>query len=408
MLLWGCALWASAAAAAEPEVVVDQEDPPGDSDGPGGYSPPSDGDLSGEDFDLRRFAARVDGNDVVLEVTLGARIAAPGSTWRTNSTPIEFTNGLYLQNIDVYVDNDLAPGSGVNVSIPGRRVSFAEGRTWEAAVVLTPQPERARSVIRAALGATAERVTVAQPVSSRGRTIVARIPWARLGGRPKRAWGWSVHVSGAAWERSFAVVDQFKGTYQYDAFTLPVQTTAERWAFGGGPLGRWHPQVVDVLLPPGVDQHQVLSGYSAAKGAFAEVPFVYGTPPPALPTLDSGIETSSRTEPSVAAAVRLETAPPLALLQPGSSVGHTVVDVAGDWVSILGPAEGLKPMMLGAVLDSSGTAVARVAVTQVIPGGIVATAIENSDKIRVGARVQFAPPRATTPPDRPAGHPRTP
>lgn len=360
------------------DVLIDLPDPAGDSDGPGTYTPPSDADLQGAEFDLRRFVARVDGDDLVLEVTLGETIKAPGSAWRTNTTAAQLTNGIYLQNIDIYVDTDPSPaGRGVSVSIPGRRVGFAEGRTWKRAVVMTPQPAAVASLIEGALGEAAWRVTI-PPVSSRGKTAIARVPLAFFGSKPRPDWGWSVQLSGAAWERNFAVVDQLRGTAKADALTMPVSTTAERWAFGGAELGRAHPQVVDIIVPAGVDQHAILAQFNNETGEFARVPFVYGKPPPLAPMSEL-----VPAEPAKASAQPPSTPPP-------PKVGWSVVDVAGEIVSIQGATAGVTPMMFGQVVDDQGVVVARVVVMQVLPSGIVASAVDNREKIARGATVRFA------------------
>src|SRR5205807_5904146 len=153
------------------------------------------------------------------------------------------------------------------------RVAFEEGRTWKAAVVLTPQPGPARSVVEDSMGkATAAHVFFAQDLRTSGRTVTARLPAGFFGGPPRREWAYSVQVSGAQWERSFTVTDRLRGTREANAFTMPVLPIPERWAFGGAPEGSLHPRVVDVLLPDGVDQKAVLGSYDS--GSFARIPFV--------------------------------------------------------------------------------------------------------------------------------------
>ena len=49
-----------------------------------------------------------------------------------------------------------------------------------------------------------------------------------------------------------------------NAFTMPVLSVREAFAFGGAPEGNLHPRVVDVLLPPGVDQKAVLGSFDAS------------------------------------------------------------------------------------------------------------------------------------------------
>ncbi len=314
-----------------------------------------------------------DGDDLILEVTLGAPIRRPEIAQRANSTAIPLENGIWLQNVDVYVDSDPAGPPGSGACIPGRRVAFAGGRTWKAAVVLTPQPGPAEEITRKALGDAARRVLFVRDVQSHGRTLVARVPAVALGGMPRPDWGWSVQISGASWARSFEVLDRLRGTVEANAFTMPVRTLPEAWAFGGGPPGNTHPRVVDVLLPPGVDQQAVLGSSDEATGAYARVPFVYASPPPAGPVAIAP-PGGARAGPGAAAAA------PAAL---------KVADVMGDMVSIAGPSAGLKPFQMGRVLGPDGATVARIVVTQVLPGGLVASAVDGRERIERGATVRF-------------------
>lgn len=397
-------------AVATPKLVAVFEDPVDDDFGPGNYQYPGDTDFAPGDFDLRRFAVYVDGDDVVFEVTLGATFREPPTTQRNNEIPLMLLNGIYLQNIDIYVDNAPASTEGFTACIPGRRVTFADGRTWKAAVVMTPQPVPSRDITEKALGIeAASRITFAEGLVVHGRTVSARVPAYAVGGEPQKNWGYSVQVSGAAWERSFAALDLLKGGAELNAFTMPVVGLRTAWAFGGAPWGEAHPRVIDVLLPPGVDQRAVLGSYNAESGTFARVPFVYAVPPPPLPSPVSppattgapgGPEVRSAsappTEPSgipPATAGGATKSPPSG---PESSSGPTltVSDVAGDIISITGPVAGLRPMQLGRVVGPNGATIARVVIVHVYEGGLVASAVEGRENLKRGALVRFdgAPP----------------
>lgn len=348
--------------AASPRLVAAFDDPPGDDRGPGSYVLPTSGEFREGDFDLRRFAVSVEGDDVLLEVTLGAAVRPPEVTVREGSTPIPLDAGIYLQNVDVYLDSDPASRAGSAACIPGRRVGFADGRTWKAAIVLTPQPAAARAVTREALGAAAERVLFPERVQSRGRTLVARVPASALGGTPRPEWGWAVMISGARWDRSYALQAKLRDPGATDAFTLPVLAVPERWAFGGAPPGDAHPQVLDVLTPPGGDQKAALGSFDAAAKRFARVPFVYGVPPPPPPAV----------------------APtPTAL---------AVADVSDDLVTVSGPPAGVRPLQIGRVLGSDGQTVARLVVERVLDAGFVARAVDGKERIGRGAAVVFDAP----------------
>jgi hypothetical protein len=361
------------ASAGEPRLVASFDDPAGDATGPGSYVLPGDSEFEEGDFDLRRFAVFVDGDVVIFEVTLGAKFRKPATTQRSNSTPVELWNNIYFQNIDIYIDTDRTPGSGSSVCIPGRRVAFAGGRTWEVAVVLTPQPGPAREVTQGALGEGADRIYFPRDLHTRGRTVIARVPVSFLGGPPRKDWGYSVQVSGARWERSFTAVDRLVGRHEVDAYTMPVIGVREAWAFGGAPSGTAHPRVVDVLLPAGVDQRTVLGSFDSQTGAFAQVPFVelegVASPPP----------TPGAEVPAVPAKV------------PGVPT-LLVVDVSGGVITMQGTSAGLAPLRIGRVLGNDGRTVARVVVLQVVEGGAVARAVEGGEQIAPSLRVEFDEP----------------
>jgi carbohydrate-binding DOMON domain-containing protein len=352
-------------AAARAPPVVSFEDPAGDDTGSGSYSYPTGGDFRAGDFDLRRFEVRVEGDVAVLEVTLEEPVREPASLHRTSDTPAQLDNRIYLQNIDIYVDRD--PGRGHSACIPGRHVAI-DG--WDTAVVLTPQPAGVRAVVDRALGDAARDVIVPGPLEIRGATIAAHVPLRSLGGTPTAAWGWSVQISGADWERSFGALDFFRGTDEPDAFTLPVRAVAEDYAFGGGGTGRFHPRVVDVLLPAGMDQRRVLGAYDEKAGTYARIPFVRRG--------ETGPRTSLTAPLALAPAAAIAEAP-----------GLVVVEASREMLSATGPVGTVKPFQFGVVLDGAGGEIGHVVVVKVLEEGLVASVIDSKKPITAGARLRF-------------------
>lgn len=389
-------LAAPALAAGQPLLSLD--DPPDDAFGPGTYVLPSSGEFADGDFDLRRFAVLLDGEDAVFEITLGAAVRRPQVTSRDGSPEVPLSNGIYLQNIDIYLDTNPGSSEGSAEGLPGRRIRFADGRTWKRAVVLTPQPGPTRSVVEEALHAGAAHVFFAEALQQRGRTLIVRVPVLALGGVPRRDWGYSVQVSGARWDRSFGLADRISGTRALDAFTLPVVSVPEPYAFGGAPEGNAHPRVLDVLLPPGVDQKKVLGSSDAKTGAWARVPFVYPEAPRAIAPAAAAPVASAPAAPapvSSAGSAPATAAPaPTAPAAPSKSAapaGLTVTDIAGNLVTVSGPVAGLKPMQFGRVLDGDGRIVAHLLITKVLEGGVLAQPVASREKILRGARVVFDP-----------------
>ena len=377
-----------------PRLVASFEDDAHDATGPGTYVPPGDTEFEDGDFDLRRFAVYADGEDVLFQITLGAPFREPAITQRSNLTPLALENRVFFQNIDIYVDTDPGSKDGYAVCIPGRRVRFEEGRTWKAAVVLTPQPVPASAITASALGKdVARHIVFPDSLDVRGRIVTARVPDWYFGGPPRREWAYSVHVSGATWERSFSALDLIRSGKEPNAFTMPVEGMREAWAFGGAPSGDAHPRVVDVLLPLGADQKAVLGSFNASTREHARVPFVSLEPGPraapprrvAEAPAPASSPPSSIPAPEVGATSAAPAAAP-------SSPGLTVVDISEGMVSVSGPVAGIKAMQLGRVLGPTGVPVARLVVIQVFENGLVASAVEGRERIERGAAVRFDGP----------------
>jgi hypothetical protein len=416
-------------AAAAPVPLVSFEDAAGDERGPGSYTPPTDPAYQAGDFDLRRFAVLTDGDDVLFVVTLGAAFRAPPPALQDGAAGELPVGGLSLQTVDIYLDTDPTPGAGSSACLPGRRGAFADGRTWEAAVVLTPQPELARALAQATLGTASERVSFPGALSIRGRTVTARVPKSALGGTPRPDWGYSVQVSGARLVMPAARPAAGSATASPDALTMPVLAVAGPAAFGGAPPGDAHARVVDVLLPAGADQGRVLGSSDAASGALARIPFVSGLPqgarPPApaphvvaAPLAAAPAAASAAAPPASAPSPALAPAPAPdgpapRLLSPalmprlslggpsqppdagGASSGGApraalrVTEVTAELVTAKGSVEGLRPMQFGRVVDGQGIAVARVMVLRVLDQAVLLTVMAGKERISPGQAVLF-------------------
>ena len=356
---------------------VTLEDPHGDDDGPGSYVYPSDNDYPRGCFDLERLEVRREGDFIVFEVTFAAAVRKPPQVRRTSVLEIDLDNGLYVQNVDIYIDTDGDPTTGSTEAIPGRNVTLDGATPWDRAVVLTPLPFAVRSLLSD--WRPASRVLVPANLQTRGATVVARIPVGELGD-PEPRWGYAVMVSGAIWEESFDAVNRLVGSYRKNAFTMPVFAVAEARIIGGADLTNYHPWVMDVLTAKGHSQRKVLSAYDEKRGRLAAVPMVYPFPDAHAAAAEAAPEPP-----------RLVVAPPVGV-RPGEIVLR-VSDVQTDMVVLERGPEEVKPFTLGTVLDEEGQAVAQVVVTAVYPKFVLVTAVEGADAIKVGAAVRFIPAR---------------
>ncbi|HET9449724.1 MAG TPA: glucodextranase DOMON-like domain-containing protein [Aggregicoccus sp.] len=395
---------AAPALAAPPAAVLSLADPPGDDRGPGSYLYPTGSEYRPGDFDLRRFSVRVEGQEAVLEVTLGANVRRHIVAQRGDRADLDLENGIYTQNVDVYVDT--TPGQGLTEGLPGRRIAFAPGSGWERAIAIVPRPGPTRSALRGWNAEAAQRVATPGPVRSAGPTLTVRVPLAQLGGAPQPSWGWSVVVSGAAWDSSFAVVDRLRGANKPNAFTLPVYGVPEERAFGGGKLNSGNPNVIDVLLPAGVSQAEVLGSYSSAQPAV--VPMVY--PDPAAraralasaqaaqaaagrPAADGGTAAGPAATAAADGGPAAPSGPPVAPAPapaPAERLSLQIASIDEDTVVIPAPEGGVRAWQIGTVVDAEGRQQGKVVVTTVANGFVLASVTEGKGRVQPGHRVLFA------------------
>lgn len=356
-----------AAGAAPPNSSLRLEDPVGDDHGPGRYLYPTDSFLYRRgSFDLRRFEVEVEGDVVLFHITVGEPIRRPTIAKSSNASEIRLDNNIYVQNLDIYIDTEA--GRGFTEAIPGRNVSFEPDSAWDVAIVLTPQPFAARSMLDD--WKPVRRVIFPTNVRSNGSRLTARVPLHELGSLPRPHWGYQVLLTGATWGASFDVVNRYALGQPINAFTMPVTTVPETDKLGGGELSFVHPYVVDMLAPEGRTQEKILSGYDEAAKQRAVIPMVYP-------------DATTRS----AHASRAPAAPPET---PGEVV-LTVKNVDGDQVVL--ERKNLAPIevyQMGVVMDGDRE-LGRVVVTSVHPAFVLTTAVEGQTELRPGFSVRFTP-----------------
>jgi hypothetical protein len=254
------------------------------------------------DLDLVLLEAERREDGTWFSVEMARQVQNPrGRVTMLGQTPVDrlARNGFYTFNVDVYVDTDRIAGSGDTASVPGRGVSIDRNYAWEKAIVLTPRPDIARTMLqmhfdgeyeaelRARQGRVSkEEVEAVQLRSERmvderyffptkvrvaGRRIEFLVPDAFLGGAPAANWAYTALVTGADIEQAGRV-----GSITSDRpamMTMPVGRGIQYNLFGIRSDGdEATPPVVDLLASdPGV-QKAVLDDYDAVAGRLAAVP----------------------------------------------------------------------------------------------------------------------------------------
>lgn len=358
-----CAL----AAPAQADPVVTLTDPARDDRGPGDYVYPSGAWYARGQYDLRRFEARVVGDDLELRITLDSPVRALVEPRTNAATTLDLQNGLYVQQIDIYLDTAPGRGTGFTAGIPGRRVDFDPEQAWDHAIVLTPQPYKARALLRD-WGLPGAHVSVPTGVYHEGPTVIARVPLDRLGGPPEAHWGYAITICGASWDHSFQAVDRLADDHRLDIYTLPVHTVAESAAFGGGEIGARHTQVIDTFTPPERTQKSVLGGR-------ATLAMIY--PDPAAARARGVVTTPAPAPPSDPES------------DPEPTTGPAVASVLDTTVVIARPPAELAPFRLGEVIGPDGARVGKLVVNVIKPEFATATIVEGLGAIHAGMAVRF-------------------
>ena len=216
--------------------LLDVTDPAGDDHGPGTFQYPTSIDFKDGAFDLTRFQVVQDGATTYLRTKL------------RDLTPT-FGNALGAQLLTVFVHQPGVAGS-TSPLVATRNYSIATGDAWARAVQVRGFDEtRVYDASGAQIG------TAAAQASQLTGFITVTLPTALLGGTPGSGWSFTVVLHGQ------------DGFGQDGARTFAE--TAQRFQFGrcavagdldprcGVPVSQL-PKAMDVLVPAGVTQSQVL------------------------------------------------------------------------------------------------------------------------------------------------------
>ncbi|MEJ2602073.1 MAG: glucodextranase DOMON-like domain-containing protein [Gammaproteobacteria bacterium] len=289
--------------------VFEIRDPVGDDHGSGDLLYPNRGDLQPGDLDIVSFAAENEAGGTWFQAEFRNPIRTPQSeVTEVGQVPMPrlARNGFYSFNIDIYIDQDLEPGSGLTEALPGRKVRIDAATAWEKTVLLTPRPDIARSMLASHLerireqelraeqgrvtGDDRERIAAAveqtlteryfmpNRVRVRRRVIRFFVPEEFLGGPASRDWAYTVLITGAEVEQTTRLAT---APENFLLMNLPVERGLNFRNFGlRGDADADQPPVVDYVMPRAGWQRIRLSDYNVARGLYASV---VGTVPSGRP-----------------------------------------------------------------------------------------------------------------------------
>ncbi|MBK6685491.1 MAG: hypothetical protein IPG45_13565 [Deltaproteobacteria bacterium] len=247
------------------------EDPAGDDNGPGTFTYPTDKVYEPGSFDLRKLEVVHNGDTTEFRVTVNQKISDP---WDSKAWG---GNGFSVQMGFIHLDTDHTPGSGVQDSLPGTNVRFAADEAWDRVVIISPQgPTRVNSEIDQKAPQWKDKIIVPKITRASGRTLIAVVDTAQLGGVPAPTWGYQVLVQS---NEGFPA--------KTDLLTRKVNEFEGQHRFGGGTDYDNDPQVMDIFAGKATGaadeaaaQHEALKKYNQAATEpkpedLAVVPMIY-------------------------------------------------------------------------------------------------------------------------------------
>lgn len=304
LLALAFALVVAAVPALAADPIFTLADPRGDDHGDGTIRYPLNHyELAAGDLDLVSLSAHAVSGGTEFEAIFARKVRAPerrtidvGGGDLANVARL----GFYTTNLDIYIDKDRVPGSGGLTTLPGRKADIAPEHAWERVVCLTPRPHEARSTLKRLLmrslrseldeaakkgdesmdAAEAERLRGMIPtdveqhvffptrVQVSGPKIRFFVPDEFLGGKAQATWSYVVFTSGADIDLRFALPPSVGGSAARNEglMILPVRPGGAQDRFGGKRDDDFmQPPILDLLVPTGEDQEQVLRAYDPVK-----------------------------------------------------------------------------------------------------------------------------------------------
>jgi len=287
--------------------IFELTDPRGDDHGDGSLLYPLNDNYTEGDLDLLSLTARRGDDGTWFDAVFARRVRVPDrraidALGTSLSSVARF--GFYTINLDIYIDTDRVPGSGGVYALPGRKVRIAPDSAWDRAIVLTPRPHEARGELKRILLRTLtdemdqdnapldegqaetmrrqipldveQRVFFPTLIRVRGQTISFFVPDRFLGGPADPSWSYVVAVSGANILQSFELTAKLGLSDQGEEslMILPLSEGRSTEYFGGRERAPLQPPLIDILVPEGKTQAEVLRSYDVRKHLDAELPGV--------------------------------------------------------------------------------------------------------------------------------------
>lgn len=284
-------------------------DPRGDDYGDGTLIYPLRDYMHNGDLDLVSLTARPDEGGTQFEAVFARAIAVPGARaidagGMTLNRIMRY--GFYTFNLDIYIDKDGVKDSGNTRTLPGRVANISPENAWEKVICLTPRPNEAKSLMENILekreyDAWKEkkgRVDPEDDVEVKGRAKKAItdqyffptqirvagsmirffVPTSFLGGVADPSWHYVVAVTGATIEEKIDLSGLIGKDVNVEPplLNLVIASGPPTDGFGTTRKERDALQtpIVDIIVPEGEKQSQILRNYDMNTNRPIEIPAV--------------------------------------------------------------------------------------------------------------------------------------
>lgn len=270
-------------------------DPHGDDYGPGTYTYPVDFTFRLENFGKRETFDVVEfkvyeknDKEIVFEYRLAQPIVDP---WGLSSKPYPIS----VHGIDIYIDTGKPGGHTETIfdkTVPGNlemnpsgtiNAKISEDTAWEYAV-------RAHgwevAIFRNPTGENGGKIKVGSLEVDKEKGIIRILIPNRITGRPSSDWKIVTYIFGIDYGNARV-----------------VNAHASAWNFGGGRDDNSDPNIIDLIVPPGTTQEEILNfekgavflpgipltskSYTSQKGRIMVKPLETGLSPEEIPPMDN-------------------------------------------------------------------------------------------------------------------------
>jgi carbohydrate-binding DOMON domain-containing protein len=200
-------------------------------------------------FDLMKFTVTDDGEEVVFT----ARVAGPiENPW---GSPIE----LSVQTLDIYIDTDGQQGSGLTQLLPGRHAGVTPQDAWEYCLWVEGWQQEIYGV--GPDGRPRRLGELKTQIIPQEHTIRVTVPKKIIGDRPQD-WGYLVVLTS---QEGFPAAGNWR--------VREVLVDAQEYRLGGGRDDNLDPNIIDILVPEGQSQEEILGAYEST-GKEVVIPMV--------------------------------------------------------------------------------------------------------------------------------------